>query len=98
MDITFDLSDVDAFFQQGEAEVKDVERAVGDEAVQYAVGHGSYQDRTGNLRKSNERSVTDEGLELRNTAEYASFVESKGFEVLSGASLEAERLLRERVK
>lgn len=97
MGVSYDFSDVSAFFQQGENEVKQVEKEVGEEAVQYAVKHGSYQDQTGNLRKSNESEVTDEGLELRNTAEYASHVESKGLEVLSGAALEAERSLKERI-
>ena len=102
--VDFDFSDVDGFFEQGESEVKEVEEKVGKEAVDYAVQHGSYQNRTGTLRKSNKYSVTDEGLELRNDAKspegynYASNVESKGYEVLSGAALFAEKRLKEEIE
>ena len=51
MDVKFDFSDVDSFFDQGYAEVKAVEEKVGKEAVDYAVEHGSYRKRTGSLRK-----------------------------------------------
>lgn len=98
MDVKFDFSDVDSFFDQGYAEVKAVEERVGKETVDYAVKNGSYQNRTGTLRKSNKYSVEDDGLELRNAAEYASFVESKGYEVLTGAALFAERRLKEEIK
>lgn len=104
MDVKFDFSDVDGFFEQGYAEVKAVEDKVGKEAVDYAVKNGSYQNRTGTLRKSNKYSVTDEGLELKNDAaspkgyNYASNVESKGYEVLTGAALFAEKRLKEEIK
>lgn len=98
MDVKFDFSDVDGFFDQGYAEVKAVEGKVGKEAVDYAVKNGNYQNQTGTLRKSNKYSVQDDGLELRNEAEYASFVESKGYEVLSGAGIFAEKRLKEEIK
>lgn len=98
MDVRFNFSDINQFFQDGKNEVKAIEREEGENAVQYAIKNGSYQDRTGNLRKSNKSNVTDEGVELINSAEYASFVESKGYEVLSGAALELEKRLRERIK
>ena len=75
MDVKFDFSDVDGFFEQGYAEVKAVEDKVGKEAVDYAVKNGSYKN-----------------------PEYASFVESKGYEVLSGAALYAEKRLKEEIK
>ena len=102
--VDFDFSDVDSFFEQGENEVKEVEEKVGKAAVEYAVQHGSYQNRTGTLRKSNRYSVSDEGLELKNDAKspegynYASNVESKGYEVLSGAALFAEKRLKEEIE
>lgn len=102
--VGFDFSDVDSFFEQGENEVKEVEEKVGKDAVEYAVQHGSYQNRTGTLRKSNKYSVSDEGLELKNDAKspegynYASNVESKGYEVLSGAALFAEKRLKEEIE
>lgn len=102
--VGFDFSDIDSFFEQGENEIKEVEEKVGKEAVEYAVQHGSYQNRTGTLRKSNKYSVSDEGLELKNDAKspegynYASNVESKGYEVLSGAALFAEKRLKEEIE
>ncbi|WP_296261721.1 hypothetical protein [uncultured Phocaeicola sp.] len=102
--VDFDFSDVDSFFEQGGNEVKEVEEKVGKEAVEYAVQHGSYQNHTGTLRKSNKYSVSDEGLELKNDAKspegynYASNVESKGYEVLSGAALFAEKRLKEEIE
>ena len=98
MAVKFDFSDVDSFFDQGYAEVKAVEERVGKEAVDYAIKNGSYQNRTGKLRKSNKYSVEDDGLVIRNDAEYASHVESKGYEVSTGAALFAERRLKEEIK
>ena len=98
MDVKFDFSDVDSFWGQGYAEVKAVEEKVGKEAVNYAIEHGSYQNRTGTLRKSNKYSVEDDGLVIRNDAEYASYVESRGYEVSTGAALFAEKRLKEEIK
>lgn len=98
MDVKFDFSDVDSFLGQGYAEVKAVEEKVGKEAVNYAIEHGSYQNRTGTLRKSNKYSVEDDGLVIRNDAEYASYVESRGYEVSTGAALFAEKRLKEEIK
>lgn len=98
MDVKSDFSDVDSFLGQGYAEVKAVEEKVGKEAVNYAIEHGSYQNRTGTLRKSNKYSVEDDGLVIRNDAEYASYVESRGYEVSTGAALFAERRLKEEIK
>lgn len=88
---------MDGFFRQGYAEVKAVEDKVGKEAVDYAMKNGSYQNRTGTLRKSNKYSVEDDGLVIRNDAEYASHVESKGYEVSTGAALYAEKRLKEEI-
>lgn len=96
MAVGFDFSDVDTFFDEGMNEVKAGMVEAGEMAVEYAKEHGDYQDQTGTLRKSNEYEVDESGLTLKNETEYASFVEAKGFEVLSGAALEAERFLKER--
>lgn len=98
MDVKFDFSDVESFFEHGYAEVKAIEEKVGKEAVNYAIEHGSYQNRTGTLRKSNKYSVEDDGLVIRNDAEYASYVESRGYEVSTGAALYAEKRLKEEIK
>jgi hypothetical protein len=101
MDVDFDFSDVDSFFDEGEWEVEKEMIDVGDEAVKYAEEHGSYQDHTLTLRTSNKYDVDKDCLTLYNDAEspkgyqYASNVESKGFDVLSGAALYAEKRLKE---
>jgi hypothetical protein len=97
MDIRIDFSDVDRFIKQGMDEVKAVERETGDAFVLDAVGSGSYQDRTGNLRRSNMYEVDDDGVAFMNTAEYASFVEAKGFRVIKTSVLRAHKKLTERI-
>ena len=94
LDIESDFSDVDQFFKDGEWEVEKKMIDVGDESVKYAEEHGTYQDHTLNLRTSNKFDVDKDGLTLENTAEYASYVEAKGFDVLSSAALEAEKKLK----
>ena len=89
MDVDFDFSDVDSFFNEGEWEVEKKMIDVGDEAVKHAEEH------TLTLRTSNDYDVDKDGLTLKNEAEYASFVESKGFDVLSSAALYAEKRLKE---
>lgn len=95
MDVDSDFSDVEQFFQDGEWEVEKKVIDVGDEAVKYAEENGDYKDHTLTLRTSNDYDVDESGLTLKNEAEYASSVESKGYEVLSGAALYAERRLKE---
>lgn len=97
-----DFSDVDKFFQDGMAEVKETVDKVGAEADVYDVEHGDYQNRTGTLRKSNRHEVDDNAnLTLINDAKskegyaYASNVESKGYQVRSGGALFAEKRLKE---
>ena len=97
-----DLSDIDAFFQDGEWEVQSGMIDVGAEAVEYAERNGTYQDHTFTLRLSNKYDVDEMSLTLYNDAEspkgfqYASTVESKGFDVLGAAALFAERQLKKR--
>ncbi len=100
--IDFDFSDVNDFL---EGETWDVEKGmidVGENAVMYAEEHGDYEDHTLTLRTSNDYDVDESGLTLKNEAaspkgyHYASNVEDKGFEVLSGASLYAEKELKEK--
>lgn len=101
MDVDFDFSDADSFFNEGEWEVEKKMIDEGDEAVKYAEEHGNYQDHTLTLRTSNKYDVDKDGLTLYNDAaspkgyNYASNVESKGYDVLSGAALHAEKQLKE---
>ena len=98
MDVDFDFSDVDQFLANEEWEVQKKMIDVGDEAINYAKQNGNYQDRTGHLRASSDYDVDETGLTLKNEAEYASFVESKGFEVLGSAALYAEKRLKEEMQ
>ena len=60
MDVDFDFSDVEQFFQDGEWEVEKKMIDVGDEAVKHAEEHGNYQDHTLTLRTSNDYDVDKE--------------------------------------
>ncbi len=97
-----DFSDVDAYFSDGEWEVEKAMIDAGDNAVKYAEEHGDYQDHTLTLRTSNKFDVEKDRLILYNDATapngypYAAKVESKGYDVLSGAALEAEKELKEK--
>ncbi|WP_455072259.1 hypothetical protein [Prevotella melaninogenica] len=95
MVIDSDFSDVDQFFDDVEWEVEKGMIDVGDAAVKDAKENHTYQNRSRNLEKSNIYDVDKDGLTLENTADYASYVEAKGFEVLSGAALRAEKKLKE---
>ena len=95
MVVESDFSDVDQFFDDVEWEVEKGMIDVGDAAVKDAEENGTYQDHTLILRTSNTYDVDKDGLTLENTADYASYVEAKGFEVLSGSALRAEKKLKE---
>ncbi len=95
MVIDSDFSDVDDFFDEGEWEVEKAMIDVGDASVKDAEESGSYQDHTLTLRTSNGYDVDKDGLTLENTADYASYVEAKGFDVLSSPALRAEKKLKE---
>lgn len=95
MVIDSDFSDVDEFFDDIEREVQGGMIEVGESAIQDAKENHTYQNRTGNLEKSNTYDVDKDGLTLENTADYASYVEAKGFVVLSDPVLRAEKKLKE---
>lgn len=96
MGVRKDFSDIDRFFRQGLEEVKGEMDIVGRKAVSYAKATGDYEDHTGHLRASNTYEVTDKGLVIGNTAEYAAYVESNGYNVCGAAALFAEQQLRKR--
>lgn len=95
MVIEVDFSDVDKFFDDGEWEVEKAMIDVGDESVKDAKANHTYKNRSGNLEASNDFDVDKDGLALENSADYASYVEAKGFDVLSGSALRAEKKLKE---
>lgn len=84
---------VSAFLKEGMDEVKARMRAAGEAAVAHNVERGNYRNRTGRLRASNYYRVEDDGLVVGNSAEYAGFVEARGYMVCSEGALLAERLL-----
>ena len=87
--IDADFSDVDQFFEDGTSEVVAGMKEEGEAFVEDAKATGNYQDHTKHLRESN-------GLILKNEADYASFVESKGFEVAGSAAIRTEKRLKDR--
>ena len=95
MVVESDFSDVDEFFDDVEWEVQKGMIDVGDDAIKDAKENHTYQNRTRNLEKSNTYDVDEDGLTLENTAPYASYVEAKGFVVLSDPALRAEKKLKE---
>ncbi|EFA92144.1 hypothetical protein HMPREF0650_0382 [Hoylesella buccalis ATCC 35310] len=95
MVIDGDFSDVDKFFEGGELDVESAMAKVGEEAVEDAKANHTYKNRTRNLESSNKYETDKDGLTLSNTADYASYVEAKGFDVLSGSALRAEKKLKE---
>lgn len=96
MDIKTQLDGLDGIFDQCKEMVKAEMVVVGEEYVQEAQQEGNYQDRTGHLRASNFYNAEDDGLELGNSADYASCVEAKGYEVSSTFILRAEAKLKEK--
>ena len=68
-----------------EQEVQQTLDKIGQEVIASAIKNGNYKDRTGRLRRSNTYSVENGELILRNDAEYATQVEAKGYDVLSGS-------------
>ena len=95
MVIDSDFSDVDQFFDDVKWEVQKGMIDVGDAAVKDAKENHTYQNRTRNLEKSNTYDVDKDGVTLENTADYASYVEAKGFVVLGDPALRAEKKLKE---
>lgn len=95
MDVRFDDDDIEAFFREAENEVVSTLEDIGEEAVQYAVDNGTYHDVTGNLRRSNKYEADKDGLTIYNDADYATDVEQRGHDVISGAILFAEKRLKE---
>jgi hypothetical protein len=94
--IDADFSDVDQFFEDGTSEVVAGMKEEGESFVEDAKATGSYQDHTKHLRESNDYEVDEDGLTLKNEADYASFVESKGFEVAGSAALRTSERCKRR--
>jgi hypothetical protein len=86
-------NEIEKFFADAKREVKDYLEDLGQRAEEANIREGDYQNRTGNLRRSNYHEADEDGLTLGNSAGYASEVESKGYNVIdSGVKLIMEEL------
>lgn len=87
-------SELERFFTEGRREVRERLSDLGRRAVDVNIAEGDYHNVTGNLRRSNYYRADEDGLELGNSADYASNVESRGYNVIdSGVKLIMEELL-----
>lgn len=94
-----DFSDVAKAFDDFNRKVREEVEKTGKEAVNYAIENGSYHDVTGHLRASNRYEVKqNNSLVLVNDADYASDIEARGDDVLSGAYLFAEQQLKSKCR
>lgn len=92
-------SEIEAFLEEGYAEVEADMKAAGESAVEYNVENGDYRNITGNLRRSNYYEIEKDGerpskLIIGNSADYAEDVEARGRMVASGGALLAETMLK----
>ena len=85
--------EIQEFLDDVKQEIHDRMVEAGEAAVAWNVANGDYRDRTGNLRRSNYYEVSEEGLTIGNSADYAGYVESKGYMVCTEGALLAERIL-----
>ena len=85
--------EIERFFTEGKQEVKKYFEDLGQRAVEANIAEGDYKNRTGHLRRSNFYEASEDELVLGNRADYASEVESKGYNVIdSGVKLIMEEL------
>ena len=86
-------NEIEKFFTEAKREVKEYLEDLGQRAEEANIREGDYQNRSGNLRRSNYHEADEDGLTLGNRADYASEVESKGYNVIdSGVKLIMEEL------
>lgn len=86
-------NEIERFFTEGRQEVKRYFEDLGQRAVDANIAEGDYQNRTGNLRRSNYYEASEDELVLGNHAGYASEVESRGYNVIdSGVKLIMEEI------
>ena len=80
-----DISDILAEIGDAPKKVESIFETMGNDAVGYAREHGSYKDRTGDLRRNTHYQKDRNHLRVENDMFYASFVEHRGYDVLTGA-------------
>lgn len=85
--------EVEKFFTDMRKEVAEHLDNLGQRAVDANIAEGDYKNHTYKLRRSNYHKADADGLELGNSAPYASEVESRGYNVIdSGVKLIMEDL------
>ena len=95
--IDADFSDVDQFFEDGTSEVVAGMKEEGEAFVEDAKATGNYQDHTKHLRESNDYEVNEDGLILKNEADYASFWwNPKDLKLQEVAAIRTEKRLKDR--
>lgn len=83
-------------FEEINREIRRQVEKIGEEAVEYAVENGTYRNVTGRARASNHYEVDkDMNLHLYNDCGYADDLEARGEDVIGGATLFAEKRLKE---
>ena len=78
MKVRVDFKDVEAYIEQGRAEVAETLDRIGEEGESINRSSTGYHDVTGNLRASNWHRATPDTLEIGNSAPYASDVQRRG--------------------
>lgn len=87
------MDDFDKALAECRQEVAEYFDDLGQRAEDSNKAEGSYHDRTGFLRRSNYHRADADGLDVGNSADYASNVESRGYNVIdSGTKLIMEEL------
>lgn len=92
----FDFSDVRPALLRFDRQVRKKVEEVGEEAVDYAIEHGTYHDVTGKTRSSNRYKVDgNNNLIVYNECDYAAELEAKGKDVVGNAAIFAEKRLKD---
>lgn len=85
MAVRFDFHDISLELDAAPSRVAGVFDKMGQEAVGYAREHGDYQNHTFRLRNGTDYLSDERTLLVENDTPYASNVEHRGYDVLTGA-------------
>lgn len=95
MKARYNFEDVEDFISKGKAQVADMLEKIASEGEALNRASTGYHDVTGNLRASNWHTSSPDGIELGNSAPYASDVQRRGNVVADGITLVAARIREE---
>lgn len=94
--LTTKIDDAMSFIDKIKKEVIKEEGNVGAETIRRAKKEHTFKSVSGNLENSYYYNATEDGLELGNSADYASKVEARGEKVLTDFVLDAEEQLKKK--